>query len=301
MVFKRNPDVRVVRVALGLSAWLAEPLRWARGGTAAVLEAVLAEAPAGGNLWFRTSLLPQWKPLGGSPSRRELVDAVSASWSRGRPRHFLSVEVADDPQVRSFGLAYTEIDEGRAARPSSLELTLPQDSDPSRLAALARKLLESGPVLCAIGGYAARWNPAHERLGFAQIRVWCKRYLGLDVQDLEEMAWRVPAGLPGSNWLNFIGHALADRLKLDLRALANDPWLAGTEAKLLPGGLSLTAGALPALGDANRGEFPSAYAEVARRLAPAFVKEPPPFRGGFHEHEGTLAWLRRLVEPEGWQ
>ncbi len=299
MVLKDDPEVPVAGVALGLGAWLAEPSRWAAEGAARLLAELLAVAPDT-PLWMRTSLLSDWRPVASPRARQELLDAVPASWTQGRPRHFFTLEVADDPGVPAFGFRYTEVDPARAARPSAVELTLPQATDPGKLLALARRLPELGPFLVAVGGHAARWNPAHDRLAFAQIRVWCKRYLGLDVQALEEMAWRIPDGLPGTSWLTLLGPALADRLKLDLDALAHG-WSADVEATPVAGGLLLRAGAAPTLGDVNRGEFPAAYAEVARRLAPAFVKEPPPFRGGFGSHEGTVAWLRRLVEPEAWE
>jgi hypothetical protein len=98
-----------------------------------------------------------------------------------------------------------------------------------------------------------------------------------------------------------VGNVAADRLRLDLAALAAGPWQHGVKATPFPHGLLLQAGPAPVLGDLNRGEFPWAYAEVARRLAPAFVQEPRPFWGGFRDHGDTLPWLRRLVEPEGWQ
>ncbi len=299
MVLRRDPGTRVVRVALGLGAWLAEPMSWAAQGVPKLLEALLEDAPDA-PLWFTTSLITEWRRVSAARAREEILAALPPHWLRGRPRHFFSFEVSDDPQLPSFGLAYREVDPARAARPSTVELTLAQEGEPARLLHLARRLADIGPFLAAVGGYAARWNRAHRRLALAQVRVWCKRYLGLDVQDVDEMAWRVPGGLPGSNWLTFVGDPLADRLKVDLGALVAGPWSAGVEAERLPRGLLLRAGPAPVLGDVNRGELPSAYAEVARRLASAFVKDPPEYWTGPDE-EDTAKWLRRLVEPEGWQ
>jgi hypothetical protein len=298
LVLADAPVLTIVRPVLGLTLYLAEPLVWAREGAAVLFEAFLASVPPGSLAWYTTSQLADWYPLD-SARLDELRRALSPSLTR--PRHLLETRVVDDTGASSVAFTYREVDERRAKRAATLELKLPVDSDPERLADLAVLSASRFPLLCGVGGLAASYNPHEKATAFWEIHGWCKRYLGLDVQDAEAMALKVLRGLPGTNWLTLVGRPLADRLRLDLASLASEPSRHDVHAELLDHALLLKAGPSPELGDLNRAEFPLAYAEVARLLAPHFVKDPPSFWGGFYEKEDTLAWLRRLVDPEGWQ
>ncbi len=292
------PDVLVARPALGLTLYLAQPAVWAREGAAAMFQAFLARAPAGRLTWYTTSQIPDWHRV--DAARLSEISRALSPWL-GKPRHLLQLKVVDDTGAPSVGFVYREIDERIARRAATLEIVFSPDSDPGVLLQLATEAASRFPVLCGVAGHAATWNPHEKPTAFWEIHGWCKRHLGLDVQDPDAMAWQVLDGLPGTSWITVIGNSLADRLKIDLAALAAGPWKHGVTGAALAHGLILQAGPAPVLGDLNRDEFPWVYAEVARRLAPWFVKEPSPYWGGFYEKEDTLAWLRRLVEPEGWQ
>jgi hypothetical protein len=297
-VLAAAPAVSVARPALGLALYLAEPVAWTRENAAAMFEAFWARVPEGRLRWYTTSELTDWFRVGQN-GRDGIVRALSR-WI-GQPRQLLQLRVVDDAGAPSAAFVYREIDPRRCSRSATLELVLPPETDPEELVALAAEAARLGPLLSGVGGFTATWNPHEKPTAFWDIHDWCKRFVGLDVQDAEAMAWHAFDGLPGSNWLTLVGNVAADRVRLDLAALAAGPWKHGVKATPLAHGLLLQAGPAPVLGDLNRGEFPWAYAEVARRLAPAFVKEPTPFWGGFHEHGDTVAWLRRLVEPEGWR
>jgi hypothetical protein len=296
-VLAAAPAVSVARPALGLTLYLAEPVAWARENAAAMFAAFRTHVPEGSLRWYTTSQLTDWYRVGGGGD--DIVKVLSG-WI-GQPRQLLQLRVVDETGAPSAAFVYREIDPRRCSRAATLELILPPETDPERLVALAAEAARRGPLLSGVGGFTASWNPHEKPTAFWEIHDWCKRFVGLDVQDADAMAWHAFDGLPGSGWLTLVGNVAADRLRLDLAALAAGPWEHGVKATTLPHGLLLQAGPAPVLGDLNRGEFPWAYAEVARRLAPAFLKEPPPFWGGFHECDDTLAWLRRLVEPEGWR
>jgi hypothetical protein len=181
-----------------------------------------------------------------------------------------------------------------------LELTLPQDHDPSALLDLAKMLPELGPFRSALAGFAARWNPAHKGNAFRPIHTWCRRFLGLDVQDHEELAWSALAHLTGVDWLTMLGEPLAAAAGLDLAALAGRPWKTGVTARQVTGGLLLQAGPAPSLGDLNELALPSAYVEVARVLEPLLLEDPPELWGDFHAKKDTKAWMRRFLDPEAW-
>jgi hypothetical protein len=297
-VLRDRPEVSVARIALGLTIYTADPLRWARETASEALAMFCARAPSDRLQLFTTSLLDRWRPVG----RRGLEEVTAALSDRhvGRPRHLLWFRVADDPGAPSVGFSYREIDPARGNRSGFVQMILPR-TEGDALADLAVEVARRFPVLAAVGGHLATWNPQQKATAFSEIHGLCKRYLGLDAQDPDAMAWRVRNGLPGTNWLTLIGPALADRLRLDPAALAAGPWSRGIEARVLEQALLVRAGEGPVLGDLNRGEFPAAYAEVARRLGPSFVEEPPGFWGLFHQEKDTRRWLRRLVEPEGWE
>jgi hypothetical protein len=297
MALAAAPHVLVARPALGLTLYLGDPAAWARSGAAALFD-VFRRLPQVKLNWYTTSQLTDWFRVDGN--RLDQISGALSGWL-GRPRHLLQTRVVDDPGAASIAFAYREVDLRLARTAPTLEILLPPDRDPAQLLALASQAATLGPILFGIGGYVASWNPHEKPTAFWEIHGWCKRYLGLDVQDADATAWRILDGIPGTNWLTLIGPALADRLKLDLGRLEAGPWGPGIVAKSLPHALLLRAGELPVLGDLNRAEFPSSYAEVARRLAPLFVAEPAGYWGGFYENEDTVKWLRRLVEPESWQ
>lgn len=297
-VLAAAPAILVARPALGLTMYLAEPMAWAREGAAAMFEVFRNQAPAANLRWYTTSQLADWFRVGGG--RLHEIAQSLAHWI-GHPRQLLQVRVVDDPGAPATAFSYREIDPRRSARAATLEVFFPADSSPTSLLHLATEAATRWPILSAVGGFAASWNPHEKPTAFWEIHDWCKRYLGLDVQDADAMAWSALDGLPGTNWITLIGNVLADRARVDLDSLAARTWRHGVKAVRLPHGLLLQAGAAPTLGDVNRGEFPLAYAEVARQLAPAFVNEPPEYWGGFYEHQDTAKWLRRFVEPEGWR
>jgi hypothetical protein len=296
MSLRGVPHVLVARPALGLTLYLGDPAPWARSGAAAIFDA-FRRLPQVKLHWYTTSQLTDWFRVDGD--RLDRIASALSGWT-GRPRHLLQTRVADDVSAAATAFAYREIDPRLARTATTLEIFLPPDGDPAQLLSLAAQAATCGPILFGIGGYCASWNPHEKATAFWEIHGWCKRYLGLDVQDSDATAWRIFDGLPGTSWLTLVGPALADRLKLDLRALEAGPWSPGIGAKALPHALLLRAGDGPALGDLNRGEFPSAYAEVARRLAPFFAAGPAELWGGFYENQDTAKWIRRLVEPGGW-
>ncbi|MFL5393906.1 MAG: hypothetical protein ACJ79G_13800, partial [Myxococcales bacterium] len=240
------PHIPVARVALGLTLYLAEPVIWARERAAAFFDAFRARAFRGASGWYTTSQLADWFRLDGNR-----LDEISRGLSRflGRPRNLLQVRVVDHTGAPALSFNYREIDPRLTQRAATLEVAIPPDSDPALLLDLAAEAATLGPLLCGVGGFVASWNPHEKPTAFWEIHAWCKRYLGLDVQDADAMAFCVLEGLPGSNWLTLVGPALADRLKLDLRALEAGPWGAGIEPRMLPHALLLRAGDAPTLGD----------------------------------------------------
>lgn len=297
-VLRDRPEVSVARIALGLTIYTADPLAWACGAASDALAMFCERAPSDRLQLFTTSLLEEWRPV--RPRSLEALAAALSDRFAGRARHLFSFRVVDDPGAPSVGFSYREIDPARSSRAGFVQIVLPRSCG-DVLAELATAVAKRFPVLAGVGGHLATWNPQQKPTAFTEIHTWCKRYLGLDAQDPDAMAYRVLEGLPGTNWLTLVGPALLDRLRLDPRALVAGPWGKGIDVNLFEHALLVRAGKSPVLGDLNRAEFPTEYAEVARRLAASFVKEPPAFFGTFHRKKDTAQWFRRLVQPEGWE
>jgi hypothetical protein len=297
---RRDNDEPVVGVSLGLTTYLADPTHWAKGAITKALEAFLARVPTERLGWYTTSLLTEWRRLGPRALPEVVAALTGSTYLVHGVRHQFFFRIADTWGAPGLGFSYTEIDPARATRAGVLELTLDQAADPGQLFQLAMELARLGPLHCAVGGYALRWHVRYQRLAFNAFYYWAKRYLGIDAQDAEAMAWKAPVELPGTSWLTFIGKSLAATRERSLEALAIRDWQHGVTAIAAPGGLLLRAGDAPTRGDCNNLACPHAYAEVARALADDLVQKPPELWGNFLHLEATRAWFRRLVEPKGW-
>ena len=175
---------------------------------------------------------------------------------------------------------------------SVLEAYLPSTYDPTQLQQLALDLAALAPIWCATGGYVVSWYPAEKVTALRNAHVWCRRYLGLDVQEPEDMSWLVHQGLPSINWLTLMGTEFIQALGLDVASL-RAPRLRSEMAVMdVPGAVIVRAGSRPALGDVNRSAYPTALREAAATLERHLVPEPGGFLG--------KAWQRRFTDPQGW-
>lgn len=284
----------VLRPVLGLTAYLADPASWATAGASRAFGAFLEVVAAEELRYFTTSLLTTWEPF--RPTRSARVEEALSAWSlvTNKPRHMFFARFADVPNVPEVGFSYTEVDPARATRAAVLELTLPFSAPPERLAGLARRMVDMGPLHSLVGGCAARWNVLYQRLAFNQFYMWSKRFIGLDVQDSEEFAWHAPAFIPTTNWLTWVSDALLASQQIRPTAPR------GVTLERAGSGVLFCAGSSPDLGDLNGLSLPEAYLETARLLAPLLVPEPPRFWGAFYKGSTTKHWQRRFLEPAGW-
>lgn len=290
----------VIRVALGLTAYLDEPEFWAREGAQRALDLLLGSSVGEQLEYYTTSVMTEWDELEQGTLRELRRGLSSRVLVQDRPRHLMFFRLADTPNCPEVGFSYTEIDPRRAERSAVLELTLPQEHSPEELLHLATELAKLGPLRSMVGGYVARWNVLYRRNAFNVFYLWAQRYLGLDIQDAEELASFTPEWLPGSNWLTLVSPQLAKARDFDLSTLRKDSWKQPVDVSVVGKSVLLRAGERPTVGDLNRLAYPQAYAEVARRLEPLFVEEAPEFWGLFTDKSKTRAWLRRLVEAGDW-
>ena len=266
--------VTIARVELGLTLYLDPELVWAREGVAKVLQSFLTIVPAEFLCWYSTSHMDGWRKFE-RQVMTEVASLLSLPWGQSAPRHLFEFQLTDDIECPSCGFRYREIDLARAQRAAVIEVTLPQEFDPSYLLQIARAALSAGPLWSAIGGYAARLGDRFHADAFDMAWAWAQRYRGIDIQDAERMAWRVPEGLPGVNWITILGASLAKVRGVDvggaLRHSWVDPFITSESANE---NLLIVAGDAPTVGDANRFEGPSAYIEVAHALRPILLNGP---------------------------
>lgn len=288
------PAITIARVELGLTLYLDARGPWAHEGAARVLQSFLAVVPPNLLSWYATSRTDGWRKLDQS-LMGEVARMLPASWTDRRARHLFEFVVTDDVECPSCGFRYREIDVQRADRAAVIEITLPQEFDPGYLLPIARAALTAGPLWSGIGGYAVRLGERFRADAFDIAWAWTERYRGLDVQDAERMAWRASSGLPGVSWITILGASLAELLRVDVAAASRHPWIdPSIAAEIAEGSLMIVAGEGPTVGDRNRFEEPSAYAEVAGTLGTLFVGAPPRFLGRFCEEDAAKRWFYRL-------
>jgi hypothetical protein len=300
LVAETDSGLPIARPALGLTAYLATPDFWARSGASKALRLFLSRAPRKRLEFLTTSVMTEWRAVAQSELDVIADELTAEVLLLDAPRHHFSLSLVDVPDLPEVGFSYTEVDPKRGDRTGVLELTLPPETPPAELLALARAVAEIGPLFSLVGGCVVRWSPLFQSLAFDQIYLWSRRFVGFDVQDPEEMAWCAPESLPGISWLTLLGDPLAKAMGRSPEELLARAWKEPISVQRTSAGVLIQAGSEPSWGDLNAFAFPDAYAEVARALEKALPEEPPRLQGAFMADDLTQLWLRRFVDPGAW-
>lgn len=189
--------------------------------------------------------------------------------------------------------------EGGKPRASFCRVTFPNAVDPGVVVQLATDLAAKLPFLSGHGGLTAQFDAESKVDAFNRIFIWARRYLGLEVEDLNVTVDHVLDAIKGAGWLTLVGSDLWSRLPATKEGgpkLSPDITVGRS-----PHGVVLRAGPTPVLGDRNAAELPVLQAEVERALAPLKLKEHGEFAGRFEEEKATLRWLGRFLTPEAWR
>lgn len=181
---------------------------------------------------------------------------------------------------------------------SFCQILLPEDTDPELLLTLVRGLASELPLLSGHAGHSAQFNAQLKGKAFDQIYAWAKRFLGVEVEDLNLTLPVVCDAIKGASWLTLVGDPLWQKLLVHPARPKELP--PGVTHEQLKHARLFRAGAYPTLGDRNRREFPTAYAEVEKLLQPIKLAAHPEFAGRFKQEQQTDAWLHRLLAPEAW-
>jgi hypothetical protein len=176
----------------------------------------------------------------------------------------------------------------------------PWDTAPALVLNMARELGEKIDYLSGHGGYCFLYDPYFKGAAFTHIYGLAKRYLAVDVEDLNSTIKHMHAGLKAISWLTLMGGKfLADpRLAARRRALET---IEGASSQACGAGVLLQLGDRPILGDVQRPEPELAsYHRTGTLLDPAMLTEITEFEGPFAAERSTLAWIHRFAEPERW-
>ncbi|WPB77930.1 DUF3396 domain-containing protein [Archangium violaceum] len=128
----------------------------------------------------------------------------------------------------------------------------------------------------------------------AQLRPWCLRYPGLDIQLLEHIAEDIGTRVRAAHWLTFLGQPVLGELggAAGLRSRLSSP---GISIQEMEGERAvLTLGEWPETGDTEQGQQFPLYRELARVLEPWCHHE----RYRWHEfsEEEMRRWVHRFLD-----
>lgn len=295
-----DEEVCVANPVLTLTAYLDTPLDWARTHLRTVLTTFVNTVGAERVPWYLTGMSTQWLRLRPQETTQLLGDAM-LHWTRNVVRNHFWLRLQDRTDAPECGFYYRELDPQQSGRAGYLQLFLPLETHPDDLLQLALEIANTGAVVSMVGGYGYSVLDGHYKAtAFSAFRSYAKRYLGVDLQDPDQMAWHAHDQVPGSGWLTLVSDKLLAEMNVqrqDLDALKSHR---DVVVMALPNALLLRAGDAPTVGDRNTLVFPDAYAAVARALSPHFPTLLS-FWGSFQEHNDTNAWLQRFAEPGGWQ
>lgn len=298
IVLDSDPSRVVARPVLILTAYLADDAAWSRHHLSDVLRLFVNVVGADRLPFYTTSLSPDWLRV--RPAEVEqLIDDARNLWWRGSVRHHFWLRIQDVISAPSVGFSYREVDSALQPRSGFLQVTLPLDHATDDLLQLTLAVAHTGAVHSAVAGYGYSYDPWFKSTAFWEAYRSCRRYLGVDIQDPDQMAWHARAAVPGTNWLTVLSDSLLATCGVERAAIAEHRFASRVQALALPTAVVLRAGDQPEWGDRNLLSVPAAYAEVAQLLAPHFPVGLQ-YWGGFAEHAATDAWLHRFDQPSGW-
>jgi len=279
-------------MCLGLSLYLAEPPTPEQARAA--WNAYRSVCPSERMRFARNTRMILWQELA-SDQRKDLapylaplderLDVGALVWD-GYPRSYWTFWIQ--------GVLVPE----RGPHASYLLVRFSDEVFPETIHALAVRLTDALPFLSGHAGFTVEFKPGLKGRAFDQIFAWSRRYLGLEVEDLNRTLPVVLDAVKGASWLTLVGNGLWSKVT---DTIGGQPELPeSVDLHRGKHGIVLRAGPQPVLADRNRQEFPAAYAAVERLIQPVKVQSHPEFSGRFREEGLTMAWLRRLTEPENW-
>jgi len=286
---------RVARVTQGLVLYFETD--WADFWPAFVstLGVFLREPWAGALTCIRRWNEQAWQPW----SVERAPELLAALQLRG-PVPYSKLELADKPVLPEVGIDWQVLPQAQGSYPRAgyVRVRLPLEAPVLDLLGATSLLAQALPVQQGRAGYVCEVDENNRKIGFDQAWVWARRYYGMDVFDSVEETWDATKGLLGVNWLTIVGERW---MKGPLKDVPLEDRSGVVRVSKTPhGGVVLQAGTNPTIGDHNRVQDVSALALASKILEPALIEAPTGLPGMFDDHQSTLLWIRRFLDPQAW-
>lgn len=292
----------VLRLALGLTLYFPRPMREHRAQVLRTWQRLLDWRGRDSFTWAR---------LGGGNKTRKMNPAAYRtieSWLDGTRTYGLDCSImAHGGAWETIGdHAFTVLGKDRPAQPGDtrvnfVDIRLPlgalSEAGPDALYSRICALAEPLDFLAGTAGLMLQASPFERDDLWSLMKALVVRYEGVEPDMAEQGRWFAAEGIPGVNWLTFVGAAHLERLGgLEAVTVAARQY-DGLAVGAVGAGLVVRAGDHPRLGDRN---IPSddlrPYAGAFHLLEPALSADPD---REFDEDEfdagATAAWLRRFM------
>lgn len=188
---------------------------------------------------------------------------------------------------------------GSTKAASFCQILMPENISCEVLHSIAHDIADQLPLLSGHAGYTAQFNARLKRTAFNQIYIWAKRFLGIEVEDLNLTLPLMRDAIKGANWLTIVGSELWERL-IKQHPIPFQQVPEGIVMEHLRYATLIKAGQSPTLGDRNRQDIPWLYGTVEKELEPIKVRDHPEFAGKFSDNHETGAWFQRLMTESAW-
>jgi hypothetical protein len=185
---------------------------------------------------------------------------------------------------------------------AAVRAVFPATVDPEIPYRFALDVANSAGFHSGHGGLSFSYNQWHKQDAFTAIYPRARRYWGIDIHDLNLTLPLMRDAIKGVGWLTMLGARFLSLPEIEgpVAALRGRDHVSLAACKH---GVVIRAGLQPEAGDSNRlhpGLQP--YFDVAAALKSLYVADHPDFMGeGFIQNGNTLGWIRRFIEPSGWQ
>ncbi len=254
---------------------------------------------------WRSGASTAWQSLMAGEGERDFAALLAPPRSEGAPRW---LEFADRPDAASEGsstelMLYDLPDVMGMQRASMILMRLPDDAAPATFTQLGEASLQRLPIWWGTAGYAFHKVSGRPDIAARQITALAHRYWGVQLLDTTALQWDALHGMPGVNWLSWIGPAFAEQQGSSIKALANAATGYTHQSvfhRLTAHGLSIAAGPQPHKGDMNLAEDLGTLACIADLLTPLIQAELTPSAGPLSRPEVLDAWLHRFTAQRQW-
>ena len=208
-----------------------------------------------------------------------------------------------DAAEGSWSFSCTRIHLRRSGLHAFVRILIPLEAGPQILPDLARAIARNVRFLSGNGGLTFAYQPWHKAVAFDHIFAMARRFWGVDIEDLNASLPLMREGLKSIGWITMLGQVGgASAGSASPPAFLANPIDNVTITTELHGVIMLV-GAEPVAGDINR-QAPelSPYFTLARCLEPLVLAHHPDFDGDlFAKSGGTVDWIRRFIDPQGWR